>query len=98
MVETDKFQTTERIFYKGGDEPKPETNKKYFRIYGHNLVPYVNYCKYAFSAKGIPFQEVECNLENQAKWHKDFNWGRAPILETPSGRLIKESSIIMLFA
>ena len=79
----------------GGDEPKPETNKKYFRIYGHNLVPYFNYAVYAFAAKGIPFQAVHVDLEHKAKWHNDYNWGRIPILETPSGRLMKESKLLM---
>jgi hypothetical protein len=48
-------QTTNTFKYAGGDLPKPETNKKFLRIYGHNLCPFVEKTRLAFAAKNIPF-------------------------------------------
>ena len=38
------------------------------------------------------------DLNEKAPWHVEFNGGMVPVLETPSGDLIKESSIIAIFA
>ena len=81
-----------------GDEPKPELNKNHYRLYGHNLCPFVARARYALAAKGIQFQEVHMDLQKHAQWHLDFNGGLVPILETPTGRMIPESKIIMAFA
>ena len=35
------------------------------------------------------------DLNTKAQWHLDFNGGMVPVLETPSGILIKESQVIM---
>ena len=50
------------------------------------------------SAKEIPFQKCETDLETKAQWHLDFNGGFLPILESPDGTMINESSLIMQFA
>jgi hypothetical protein len=33
------------------------------------------------------------NMENVAEWHTELNEGYLPILETPSGNLIGETSV-----
>jgi glutathione S-transferase len=38
------------------------------------------------------------DLNNKGKWHLDLNGGMVPVLETPAGDLIIESSVIMAFA
>lgn len=38
------------------------------------------------------------DLNEKAQWHKDFNGGMVPVLETPAGDLIKESGIVAQFA
>jgi len=48
-------QSLKRFFYNAGDEPKPETNKNYFRIYGHTLCPFVGVARYAFALKKVDF-------------------------------------------
>ena len=90
--------TLARIFYAGGSEPKPATNKNHYRLYGHNLCPFVARARYALSAKGVEFQECMVDLNNKAGWHKELNGGLVPILETPQGDLIIESGIIAQFA
>lgn len=90
--------TLERIFYHGGDAPKPATNANHYRLYSHNLCPFSARCRYTLSAKGVPFQECMVNLDNKPQWHLDFNGGAAPFLETPAGDLIPESGIIMQLA
>ena len=37
------------------DTPKPETNPKYPRLYGHMLCPFVEKVRMAFAAKKIQF-------------------------------------------
>ena len=81
MVDAAKLHTLEQFFYAGGDEPKPETNKNYLRLYGHNLCPFVARARYALALKGIPFQEVHVDLNNKSKWHLDLNGGMVPVLE-----------------
>ena len=81
MAETNN--TLERMFYAGGDLPKPATNTNHLRMYGHNLCPFVARARYAFSAKQVEFQEVMVDLSNKAQWHLDFNGGFVPVLETP---------------
>ena len=49
-------------------------------------------------ARGIPYQKVETDLVTKAEWHKNFNGGLVPVLETPAGELMKESQVIMSFA
>ena len=49
-------------------------------------------------ARGIPYQKVEIDLVTKAEWHKNFNGGMTPVLETPAGELMKESQVIMSFA
>jgi len=50
------------------------------------------------SAKDIPFQKCETDLQKKAQWHLDFNGGFIPILETPKGEMINESGVLMDFA
>ena len=90
--------TQERIFYEGGENPKPATNTTYFRLYGHNLCPFDARTRYILSAKQVEFQECFLGLDNRGQWHKDFNEGKIPVLETPQGELIPESGIISQFA
>jgi glutathione S-transferase len=98
MVDASKLHTLEPLFYPGGDEPKPETNKNYLRLYGHNLCPFVARARNALALKGIPFQEVHVDLNNKAKWHLDLNGGFVPILELQNGEVIIESAIVATFA
>jgi len=75
--------TLERIFYPGGETPKPAPNTNHLRMYAHNLCPFVARARYTLSAKQVEFQECMVDLNNKAKWHTDFNGGLIPILETP---------------
>jgi glutathione S-transferase len=38
------------------------------------------------------------DLNVKAQWHLDFNGGMVPVLETPEGELIKESSVVAMYA
>lgn len=86
--------TLERMFYEGGDVPKPSPNADHLRLYGHNLCPFVARARYTMSAKQVQFQEVMVDLNNKAQWHKDLNGGMVPVMETPQGTLIPESGIV----
>ena len=97
MVEN-KFQSLKQLIYPGGDMPKPETNKNHLRMYTHNLCPFATRARYAFVAKNIPFQSVECDLDAKAGWHLELNNGFVPVLETKEGDLIYESAVLMQFA
>lgn len=88
----------DEIKYRSGDLPKPEVNPEHLRVYGHMLCPFVQRAYIALSCKDIPFQKVFVDLDNKAQWHKDFNGGLVPILESPSGCMVNESGVIMDFA
>ena len=92
------MQSLDRFIWPGGNEPKPETNQNYVRMYSHNLCPYVARARFAFACKEIPYQEVFIDLNDKGQWHKDFNGGLVPVLEMPTGDLIPESGIAMQFA
>ena len=47
-----------------------------------------------FALKEVPYQHVQMDRNEKAKWHLDFNNGFVPVLETPKGDLIKESAVI----
>ena len=55
MVEAEKTQTLEILFYMSGEEPKPALNKNHARLYGHNLCPFVARARNALAARGIEF-------------------------------------------
>ena len=82
----------------GGDEAKPPTNTSHVRMYGHNLCPFVTRARYAFACKEVPYQEVLLCLNNKSEWHKEFNGGMLPVLESPAGELIPESGIQVNYA
>ena len=98
MVEQDNLQTLERMIYAAGDLPKPATNANHIRIYNHNLCPFSARTRYAFSAKQIPFQDCQIDLNNKAQWHIDVNGGAAPVMETPQGELIPDSGVLVNYA
>jgi len=98
MQANENLHTLKTFIYTAGDLPKPETNKNHLRIYGHNLCPFVARARYAFAAKKVEFQHVETDLNLKAQWHKDFNGGFVPILETPTGEMFPESGILINFA
>ena len=75
----------------------PETNKKYFRLYGHYMCPFVERARLVLAAKNIPYQTCQVNLERRTKWHYEVNGGFVPILELPNGDVILESFTIMQF-
>ena len=49
---------------------------------------------FALDAKNVDYQYCHVDLRNKAQWHKDVNGGLIPVLETPQGDLIPESSVI----
>ena len=98
MAEAAPNNTLDRMFYAAGDLPKPATNTQHIRHYTHNLCPFSARARYAFAAKGIPFQNCETDLQAKAQWHKDANGGTAPLLELTTGDIIIESSVIIQFA
>ena len=81
----------------------PAPNLKHLRLFGHLLCPFVERVRLVLSAQGLPYQDVEVNLEKRTRWHYSLNGGFVPILETPSqgGKMgnrkafILESRIIM---
>lgn len=80
------------------DKPKPETNKNFVRVYGHNSCPYAERARLAMSLKGVKFQHVEMDLENKAQWHVDLNGGRVPVVELPDGQTVHDSRVVIDFA
>ena len=84
----------EEINYLSGDLPKPEVNPDHLRVYGHQLCPYVQRAYFALTAKDIPYQKVNVELRNKAKWHLDINGGLIPLLESPDGTIVHESGYI----
>ena len=48
------------------DSIKPETNKNYLRLYGHNLCPFVEKARIALNAKQIQFQICEIDMQEKA--------------------------------
>ena len=62
----------------------PAPNLKHLRLFGHLLCPFVERVRLVLSAQGLPYQDVEVNLEKRTRWHYSLNGGFVPILETPS--------------
>jgi glutathione S-transferase len=80
----------------------PAPNKSYLRLYGHTLCPFVERVRLVLT--GVPYQDVQINLELRTKWHYYLNNGMVPILETPKDDplfgqhyIIFESKLIMDF-
>ena len=88
------LQSTERIFYSGGQIPKPETNTNYIRLYGHNLCPFASRARYALALAKIPFQDCQTEVHDKAEWMVKLNGGAVPILEFQNGEIMLESSVI----
>ena len=88
-------QTLKTLFYPGSPLGRPATNLNFLRLYQHNLCPFAARARYAFAAKEIPHQLVETCLSNTGDWHQSLNEGTVPVLETPNGTLISNSSILM---
>ena len=74
----------------------PEINKKYLRLYGHYMCPFVERARLVLAAKGIPYQDCQINLEDRTKWHREMNKGFVPILEVPPGDGKSDTSSIIL--
>lgn len=75
-------------------EKKPELNKKYLRLYGHPLCPFVERVLLVLKAKQLEYQFCFMDLSEKAPWHNSLNGGLVPFLELPDGRIIKESDLI----
>ena len=83
----------------------PSPNHKYLRLFGHTLCPFVERVRLVLAAQGLPYQDVQINLERRTRWHKTLNGGFVPFLETPKNggkfgngaATILESRIIMNF-
>jgi hypothetical protein len=91
-------QGLDTILYPSGQVPKPETNKKYVRLYGHNCCAYSERARIAFRAKEVDFQGVEMDMREKAAWHVAANGGFVPIVEIQDGTLIFESRVLMELA
>lgn len=99
MSEDADPQSKDTILYRSSkDKPKPETNKNYPRVYGHNSCPYAERARLALSLKGVEFQHLEIDLEDKAQWHIDLNGGRVPVIELPDGQTVHDSRICIDFA
>ncbi len=97
-----KTQSLDKFEIKSREDPMPPPNKLYLRLYGHTLCPFVERVRLVLA--GIPYQDVQMNLEKRTKWHYFLNNGFVPILETPIDNplfgkhyIISESRIIMDF-
>ena len=77
------------------DALMPEINRKYVRLYGHYMCPFVEKVRLVLAAKKIKYQTVQINLQRRTKWHYEINKGFVPMLELPSGDIISESLTIM---
>ena len=50
------------IFVENADTPKPPTNKKYPRLYGHQNCPFVEKARIALAAHNVKYQRCEMDL------------------------------------
>ena len=98
----DVSQTLDTIHILDRSYPMPAPNKLHLRLYGHTLCPFVERVRLVLV--GIPYQDVQINLELRTKWHYYLNNGMVPILETPKDNpkfgqhyQIFESKLIMDF-
>jgi glutathione S-transferase len=92
------LHSKDEIITTPGNQVKPEVNQNFLRLYDHNLCPFASRARYALALAGIEFQQHHMDLKTKAQWHVDYNGGMVPVLETPSGQLIKESAIIAQLA
>jgi glutathione S-transferase len=79
------------------DAIMPDVNRKYIRLYGHYMCPFVEKVRLVLAAKKIEYQVVQINLQRRTKWHYEINKGFVPMIELPSGDIISESLTIMEF-
>lgn len=80
------------------DTPKPATNTKFPRLYGHLLCPYVEKVRMALAARNVQYQKCEVDLGKKTAWHLAINGGLVPVWETPEGTIITESKVLMEYA
>ena len=85
----EKIQITE------ADQPKPDVNQEFPRLYGHLLCPFVEKVRLALAARGVTYQHCEVDLGKKTSWHLALNGGLVPIWETPDGTILTESKVLM---
>ena len=81
---TPQTQSLETLSIMDSQHEMPAPNLKHLRLFGHLLCPFVERVRLVLSAQGIPYQDVQINLEKRTRWHYTMNGGFVPILETPS--------------
>ena len=81
---TPDTQSLNRIDVLDSQHEQPSHNLRHLRLYGHVLCPFVERVRLVLAAQGIPYQDVQINLEKRTRWHYSINGGFVPILETPA--------------
>ena len=97
-MEEQHTQDLQEIFVVNGEQPKPETNQNYPRLYGHHLCPFVEKARIALAARGVRYQSCQMDLTVKTPWHVGINGGFVPVLELPDGTILHESKVLMDFA
>ena len=72
------------ILYMSGQNPKPEINPEFLRIYGHPLSMECERVFLTFGAINIHFQRCITDMTVTASWHDSLSEGTIPVLETPT--------------
>ncbi|XP_024152627.1 glutathione S-transferase omega-1 [Oryzias melastigma] len=85
--------STEKSFAKGSAAPGP-VPKDQIRLYSMRFCPFAQRTRLVLHAKGIKFETININLKEKPDWFLQKNpLGLVPVLETPAGEIIYESSI-----
>jgi len=88
-------QTLDHFFISDESAAKPATNKNHLRLYDHKFCPFATKARLVLAAKGVEYQNVGLDMSKKTEWHKEWNGGQVPVLETQDGRIVIESQIIM---
>ncbi|KAM3605793.1 uncharacterized protein V6R79_004778 [Siganus canaliculatus] len=84
---------SEKCLAKGSAAPGP-VPKDHIRIYSMRFCPFAERTLLFLQAKGIKHEIININLKDKPEWFLEKNpLGLVPVLETPAGEVVYESSI-----
>ncbi|XP_069467847.1 glutathione S-transferase omega-1-like [Ambystoma mexicanum] len=80
--------------WRKGSSPPGPVPEGLIRIYSMRFCPFAQRARLVLAAKGIKYETININLRSKPEWFlKKAPFGLVPVLETPKGEIIYESTI-----
>ena len=94
VKDNDKAQSHKTIFIRNANADKPALNKKFLRVYGHELDPHTETVRIYLAAKKEQYQFVGVDMNQPPEWFDQLNSCKIPTMETPDGLILGSEETI----